>query len=80
MIASNNNSAAQECCNFLLYYIPATLSGILPDKNFIHTLLLVKSIRILLGMHISDDLQVAHEFLTLCVTLYEEYYGMLPKL
>ena len=68
--------AAQECRNFLLYYIPATLSGILPDKYYAHTLLLVKSMRILLANSITqDDLEVAHEFIELYTILYEEYYG-----
>ena len=66
--------SAQECRNFLLYYVPATLSGILPDKYLV---LLAKSVRIRLGMHITrSDHEVAKQFIELYVMLYEEYYGM----
>ena len=69
--------AAQECRNFLLYYVPAALTGILPDKYLVHTLLLTKSVRMLLGMHIThNDLEAATEFIDLYVMLYEEYYGI----
>ena len=67
---------AQECRNFLLYYVPATLIGILPDQYFCHILLLVKGIRLLLGTNITpSDVEVADQLLKLFYKLYEEYYG-----
>lgn len=57
--------------------MPATLSGIVPEKYLTHTLLLVKGIRILLGTHITQrDLQVAHSLLELYIKFYEQCYGM----
>ena len=77
ILAVNFLAAAQECRHFLLYYVPATLSGILPDPYLAHTLMLVKGVRILLGTHITpNDLQTAHNLLDVYVKLYEEYYGM----
>lgn len=67
---------AQECRNFLLYYVPVTLIGILPDQYFCHILLLVKGIRLLLGTNITpSDVEVAEQLLKLFYKLYEEYYG-----
>jgi len=61
---------------FLLYYVPEVLHGILPDKYLIHVLLLSKSIRILLGRHITvDEFDVVQELLSLFWRLTEEYYG-----
>lgn len=68
--------SAAECRTFLLYYVPAVLHGILPDKYLVYVLLLSKSIRILLGNYIAvDDVEVAHTLLSVFWRLTEEYYG-----
>ncbi len=67
---------ATECRTFLLYYIPATLHGILPDKYLVHVLLLAKAVRILLGDHIlAADVERAGHLLNLFCQLTEKYYG-----
>ena len=53
----------------------------MPDKYYAHSLLLVKSMRILLSNSIThDDLEAAHEFIDLFTILYEEYYGIYAEL
>ena len=67
---------ASEWQSFLLFYLPATLHGILLDKYYVHTLLLVKSIRILLADSITDErLKEADKMLKRFCKLMEEYYG-----
>ena len=67
---------ASEWKSFLMYYIPAGLHGILLDKYYVHAFLLIRSMRILLGNHISDDdLKLAEKLLNLFLSLYEQYYG-----
>ena len=67
---------ASEWRSFLLLYIPAALCGILPDKYYVHAMLLVKAIRIMLGNSISfAALQQAEELIKYFCLLYEEYYG-----
>lgn len=46
---------ASEWKNFLLFYIPAVLPGILPDKFLAHVFLLIKSIRIMLSSEIIEE-------------------------
>ena len=61
-----------ECRNFLLYYIPSVLSGILPDQYVGHAMLLSKSVRLLLGNYISmDDVNTAEELLHIFVRLMD---------
>ena len=51
--------------------------GILPDKYYVHMLLLSKAIRILLDEYISEDrLKLAEKLLKKFYKLLEEYYGM----
>lgn len=72
--------AATECRTFLLYYLPAVLHGILPDKYLAHAVLLSKAIRILLGECISlRDVELAEQLLLCFWQLTEKYYGQ-PKL
>ena len=60
----------------MLYYIPTTLLGILPNKFYVHAILLTKALRILLADCINnDDLQLAEKLLKQFCVLYEEYYG-----
>ena len=66
-------NAASEWKQFLLFYIPVTLYGILLDKFYVHALILTKAIRILLSNRISESsLQMAEKLLK---KLNEEYYG-----
>lgn len=68
--------AASEWKYFLLFYIPVTLYGILPDKLYIHALILTKAIRLLLSSRISEEsLQLAQKLLKKFCKLNEEYYG-----
>jgi len=61
---------------FLLYYIPAGLYGILPDKYYVHVFLLIKSIWILLSHYISEEgLQLAEKLLKKFCFLQEHHYG-----
>ena len=63
---------------FLLYYLPAVLGGILPDKFFAHALLLCKAIRLLTGDAVSHgEIDVAEGLLDLFWRLTEKYYGQL---
>lgn len=56
--------------------MPTTLVGILPDKFYIHALLLAKSVRTLLGTCITEeDLLLAEKLLKNFCQLQEEYYG-----
>ena len=67
---------ASECKVFLLYYLPAVLQGILPEKFFCHALILCKAIRLLTGSSISHaEIDTAEELLKLFWTLTEKYYG-----
>ena len=71
-----NIRIASEWRSFLLYYIPTTLFGILPNKFYVHAILLTKALRILLADCINDDdLQLAEKLLKQFCVLYEEYYG-----
>lgn len=54
------------------------LQGILPDKYFVHALLLSKAIRLLLSDSISQsDCNVAERFLHLFWGLNEQLYGII---
>ena len=61
----------------MLYYFPSIMYGILPDKYYVHMLLLSKATRILLDECISEDrLKLAEKLLKKFYKLLEEYYGM----
>ena len=63
---------------FLLFYIPATLFGVLPMKYYAHVFLLIKAIRILLSEYIEDSsLVLADQLLMKFSKLMEQYYGEL---
>lgn len=67
---------ASEWKSFLFYFIPATLSEILPDKFYVHVFLLIKSIRILLANRISDEkLHLAEKLIKRFCQLQEQHYG-----
>ena len=67
---------ASEWKSFLLYYIPVAMNGLLPDKYYVHVLLLIKSIRLLLADHISEEgLKLAEKLLKKFCHLFENYYG-----
>lgn len=69
---------ASECKVFLLYYLPAVLHGILPDKFLSHALILCKAIRLLAGDAVSyAEVDIAEELLNLFWRLTEKYYGQL---
>ena len=69
---------ASEWRSFLLYYIPTTLFGILPNKYYLHAILLTKALRILLADSIStDNVQLAQKLLMKFCRLYEDYYGII---
>ena len=69
-------NAASEWKHFLLFYIPVTLYGVLPDQFYVHALILTKAVRILLSNRISEDsLQLADKLLKKFCKLNEEYYG-----
>lgn len=60
----------------MLYYIPVAMNGLLPDKYYVHVLLLIKSIRLLLADHISEEgLKLAEKLLKKFFHLFENYYG-----
>ena len=62
--------------SFLLYYVPVTLCGILPDKYYVHVMLLVKAVRILLATKVCVKLiDVAENVLQRFCKLMEEHYG-----
>ena len=70
---------ASEWKNFLLFYIPAVLPGILPDKFLAHVFLLIKSIRIMLSSEIiEEDLNLCDTLLEKFNILFENYYGTFP--
>ena len=65
---------------FLLYYLPAVLIGILPDKFILHALILCKAIRLLVGDAVSfADIEIAEQLLFLFWRLMEKYYGKLLR-
>ena len=45
---------ASEWKSFMFFYLPATLYGILGDKYYIHALLIIKAMRTLLAVEISQ--------------------------
>ena len=69
------SNAASEWKYFLLFYIPVTLYGILLDTLYVYILLLVKTIRLLLGSRMSKDVETAEKLLKKFCKLMEEYYG-----
>ena len=61
---------------FFVFYIPAALPGILPDKYLVHVFLLIKVMRILLGNQIShDQIILSDKLLHKFCRLFEDYYG-----
>ena len=67
---------ASEWKSFLLYIIPVAMNGILPEKYYVHVLLLVKSIRLLLADCVTQvGLKLAEKLLRKFCCLFEDYYG-----
>ena len=69
---------ASEWKLFLLFYVPATLYGVLPMKYYAHVFLLIKAMRILLNEYIDHrSLALADQLLAKFCKLMEQYYGEL---
>ena len=68
--------SASEWKNFLFFYIPAVLPGILPDKYLAHAFLLIKSLRVMLCNEVSEEnLNLCNTLLEKFCILFEDYYG-----
>lgn len=67
---------ASEWKNFLFFYIPAVLPGILPDKYLAHVFLLIKSLRMMLSNEVSEEnLNLCNTLVEKFCILFEDYYG-----
>lgn len=74
----NSYILASEWKNFLFFYIPVVLPGILPDKFLAHAFLLIKSLRVMLSNEVSkENLSLCDTLLEKFSVLFEDYYGML---
>nr|XP_018912135.1 PREDICTED: uncharacterized protein LOC109040608 [Bemisia tabaci] len=76
-ITQHSDWKASEWRNWLFYYGPVVLRGIIPDRYVKHFCLLSCSLYILYQAEISRyDLPIVHEYLQEFVRLYEVYYGL----
>eukprot|EP00732_Lithocolla_globosa_P002372 Lithocolla_globosa_v1_NODE_1540_length_2497_cov_7.753071.p1 type:complete len:572 gc:universal NODE_1540_length_2497_cov_7.753071:484-2199(+) len=67
---------AAEHLNWILYYSPIVLKGVLPEELYVHWMMLVAALWILLGFSISHDgLNQANRLLTIFYYSYEKFYG-----
>lgn len=67
-----------ECKVFSLYYLPAVLGGIFPDKFLSHALILRKAIKLLVGKAVSyTEIDIAEKLLHLFWRLTEKFCGQL---
>ena len=68
---------ASEWRSVLLHYTPIALWKILPDKYYVHAIMLTKAIRILLSNSISRDaIKLADKLIKKFCSHYEEFYGV----
>ena len=75
-VSDRKHWKASEFRSFLLYYSLPVLKDVLPENNFKHFILLVTTMRKLLGTSIEEkDLQLCTKFMNIFCKHYNELYG-----